>query len=67
MAPEPDTTDPTPAISDAWETARAQGIDMSLIELNLEKTPWERLLEHDDAIQFAEELGGARRVPDAEA
>lgn len=51
----------------AWEAAEGQGMDMSLIELNLEKPPWERLLEHDDAIQFAEELRGARRVPDAEA
>ncbi len=49
----------------AWEAARAQGFDMSLIERNLAMTPWERLLAHDEAIRFAEELRGARRITDA--
>ena len=40
----------------AWRAACAEGFDMSLIELSLSKTPWERLLEHDDALQFAARL-----------
>jgi len=65
-AKEP-SADPDLVLRDqsAWETARAQGVDMSLIELNLEMAPWERLEKHDQAIQFADELRNARRVPDA--
>lgn len=65
-AKEPDhDPDLIPREESAWEAARAQGIDMSLIELNLEMTPWERLLKHEQAIQFAEELRNARRITDA--
>ena len=46
----------------AWREAIDSGLDMSLIELSLEKTPWERLLEHDAALQFAEELREAGRT-----
>lgn len=40
----------------AWRTAVTEGLDMSLVELSLEKTPWERLLEHDEALEFADQL-----------
>jgi hypothetical protein len=40
----------------AWRTAVAEGLDMSLVELSLEKSPWERLLEHDEALEFADQL-----------
>jgi hypothetical protein len=40
----------------AWAAAVASGFDMSLVELSLEKTPWERLREHDDAQTFAARL-----------
>jgi len=45
-----------------WRAAMAMGIDMSLVELNLQKTPWERMLAHDEALEFAQELrkAGAR-------
>jgi hypothetical protein len=33
----------------AWRAAEAAGIDMSLIEENLAKTPWERIQDHDQA------------------
>lgn len=39
-----------------WRAAVAMGIDMSLVELNLQKTPWERMLAHDEALEFAQEL-----------
>ena len=44
--------DPGPA----WSEALAEGFDMSLVELSLRKAPWERLLEHDAALDFAAAL-----------
>jgi hypothetical protein len=43
----------------AWRAAEAAGMDMSLVEANLAKTPWERMLEHEDALAFAEKLRAA--------
>jgi hypothetical protein len=43
----------------AWRAAVAEGLDMSLVELNLEKTPWQRLLDHDEALEFADQLRAA--------
>jgi hypothetical protein len=40
----------------AWEEAEAEGFDMSLIECNLEKTIWERMINHDRALSLALEL-----------
>jgi len=37
----------------AWEAARAAGIDMSLVEINLRKTPEERLCAHAGALALA--------------
>jgi hypothetical protein len=34
----------------AWRAAFAHGIDMSLIEENLQRGPWERLLANDSAV-----------------
>ncbi len=42
-----------------WSAAVAAGFDMSLIELSLAKSPWERLVEHDEALEFADELSTA--------
>ena len=43
----------------AWRAAIAEGFDMSLVELSLQKTPWERMLEHDEALEFADQLKAA--------
>jgi hypothetical protein len=43
----------------AWAEALATGFDMSLVKISLGKTPWERLLEHDAALDFAAALQGA--------
>lgn len=43
----------------AWQAAIDSGFDMSLVELSLALTPWERLLEHDDAQAFAARLRAA--------
>jgi len=37
----------------AWETAQAAGFDMSLIEINLKKTPRERIRSHSRALRTA--------------
>jgi hypothetical protein len=50
-----------PDAGPAWRAAHEAGHDMSLIELNLGLTPWERLLEHDDVLAFHDELREAGR------
>jgi hypothetical protein len=40
----------------AWEEAEAEGMDMSLIECNLRRTVWERMVVHDRALTLAWEL-----------
>ena len=40
----------------AWEKARAYGIDMSLIEANLRKTPLQRIRNHARALASATQL-----------
>jgi len=53
----------------AWEEAEAEGMDMSLIECNLRRTVWERMVTHDRALSFALELRQAmqRRETDGSA
>jgi hypothetical protein len=48
----------------AWKAAEEYGIDMSLIEINLEKTPEERILAHDRVRQMADALRDAMRKRD---
>jgi hypothetical protein len=40
----------------AWREAFRQGVDMSLIEANLELTPWERILQNDRALTLVNEV-----------
>ena len=40
----------------AWQAAEAAGFDMSVVEMNLERTPWERILNHNRALALANEL-----------
>jgi hypothetical protein len=49
----------------AWEAAAAMGIDMSLIELNLSRSPAERFREHNRALRFAWELREAMKKRNA--
>lgn len=44
----------------AWDAAVAAGLDMSLVEVSLRKTPWERMLDHDAALRLAQLLGQAK-------
>jgi hypothetical protein len=47
----------------AWRQAVDEGVDMSLIERALARSPWERLQDHDEALSFVRMLqhGTARR------
>jgi len=45
----------------AWEEAEAEGMDMSLVDCNLEKSVWERLVTHDRALSFALQLRAAMK------
>lgn len=45
--------------------AQANGIDLSLLEDSLAKTPWERMQANDDTLNFAEALRGAMEARNA--
>lgn len=39
-----------PGAGPEWRKAVADGVDMSLVECNLARSPWNRLLAHDEAL-----------------
>jgi hypothetical protein len=45
-----------PDAGPAWRQAVAEGVDMSLVERALSKSPWDRLQDHDAALAFAQML-----------
>ena len=47
-----------------WRAAHAAGIDMSLIEENLKRSPWERLLANDRALALIRAGQQAKTVTD---
>jgi len=47
----------------AWREAEASGVDMSLLEHSLRLTPWERIVEHQHALELAEMLQKAKIKP----
>jgi hypothetical protein len=53
-----------PEAGPAWRAAHAMGIDMSLIEENLNRTPWERLQANDRALALIRALENAKPVSD---
>lgn len=40
----------------AWRAAVEIGMDMTLIECNLEMTPWDRLLQNDSVLACVQEI-----------
>ncbi len=50
---------PLAAESPAWIAAAREGMDMSLIELNLAKTHWERLVDHQRSLNLVRILQNA--------
>lgn len=55
------STQARPVYGPAWRKAEEQGLDMSLIEENLAKTPWERMQDHAGALRLVETLQEAGR------
>lgn len=53
-----------PDAGPAWRAAHAAGLDMSLIEENLRRTPWERLLANDRALALARMMAQATPADD---
>jgi hypothetical protein len=53
-----------PNAGPAWRAAYATGIDMSLIEENLKRSPWERLLANDSALALVRAIQQAKPVTD---
>lgn len=53
-----------PDAGPAWRAAAAAGMDMSLIEENLKRNPWERLLANDSALALIRAIELARPVSD---
>ncbi len=51
-----------PDAGPAWRAAFAAGIDMSLIEENLNRSPWERLLANDRALALIRAIQQAKPV-----
>ena len=51
----------------AWRAAVEAGIDMSLVEMNLELTPWERLVNNDRALALIDALQSGRPAEDEPA
>jgi hypothetical protein len=50
----------------AWREAVRMGLDMTLIEANLELTPWERLLQNDRALSLVNELRRLNPIEDGQ-
>jgi hypothetical protein len=53
-----------PDAGPAWRAAFAAGVDMSLIEENLKRSPWERLLANDSALALVRTVQKAKPVSD---
>ncbi len=53
-----------PDAGPAWRAAAAAGMDMSLIEENLKRSPWERLLANDRALALVRAIQQAKPVSD---
>jgi hypothetical protein len=51
-----------PDAGPAWRAAMDAGIDMSLIEENLRRSPWERLLANDSVLALIGELQKAKPI-----
>ena len=56
-----------PDAGPAWRKAAEMGMDMSLIECNLELTPWERLLRNDGALEFINSMRKLNPVTDGDS
>lgn len=53
-----------PDAGPAWRAAVEYGFDMSLIEENLKRSPWERLLANDRALALIRAIQQAETITD---
>jgi hypothetical protein len=53
-----------PDAGPAWRAAAAAGMDMSLLEENLKRSPWERLLANDSALALIRAIEQGRPIAD---
>ena len=53
-----------PDAGPAWRAAASAGMDMSLLEENLQRSPWERLLANDRALALVRAIERAKPVTD---
>ena len=53
-----------PDAGPAWRAAAEYGFDMSLIEENLKRSPWERLLANDRALALIRAIQQAETITD---
>ena len=58
---------PEPQAAQARSLTVDEGLDLSLLEDSLAKTPWERMQANDDALRFAETLQTAMMRLDAKS
>jgi len=58
---------PLPADAPPCSVHVDEGLDLSLLEDSLAKTPWERMQANDDALRFAETLRTAMKGLDAKS
>ena len=56
-----------PDAGPAWRAAHAAGIDMSLIEENLKRSPWERWQANDRALALVRDMQRAKDIIDGTA
>jgi len=56
-----------PDAGPAWRAAAKAGMDMSLLEENLNRSPWERLLANDAALALIRAIEGAQPVSNGSA
>jgi hypothetical protein len=56
-----------PNAGPAWRAAMEAGMDMSLIEDNLNRTPWERLLANDAALALVRAVENAKPASNGSA
>lgn len=54
-------------IAPAYRITDADEVDLSLLKDSLAKSPWERMLANDDALNFAESLRAAMEKRNAKS
>ena len=64
---DPARAAPMPESASGYGSGNDEGIDLSLLEDSLSKTPWERMQANDDALLFADSLRAAMEKRNAES